>query len=160
MKKLADISAFERLQGQSPNTVSDMAVFNTMENAERFVKSCDGLVDGLRELIKVDLEDTLGIDTFKPSYTHTDFIYDAGELCNWIEWGYDMTAFELTNALLPELGEDVEQLLDVTGENISVEDWVRERFADSLMTLAREEHGYRVKSGEYVADEDYTPEFL
>lgn len=81
MKKLADISAFEGLQGQSPNTVSDMAVFNFempiwIEDWEDFKRFILGVSPGDWTARRFDVIDELGDEATSALFSSLEALYE------------------------------------------------------------------------------------
>ena len=156
MKKLADISSFEALQNQAHTGFgSDVAVFNTMAEAKDFVARGGGgdlysplplFRDYLARITK----------TGKPgrfsSSEDEKLVWRACGLCDEIEEGATITTDELAAVLYAELGEEVDVMLEATGQNEDVYKWIKRNFADELMDIAAQEFEFRLQEHE---DDDY-----
>ena len=157
MKKLADISSFEALQNHAhAGFASDIAVFNTMDEAKRFVAGEGGgsyYGSPLPLLRKYLARISKPGESTEWAYGEDEEIVWSGcELCDWIEEGATITTDELAAVIYTELGEEVDAMLEATGQNEDAYKWIKRNFADELMDIASQEFEYRLDEHD---DDDY-----
>ena len=155
MIKLANISVFESLQGKANSSmglVSQMSVFNSVQDAKNFLRTT-GLVDDIRECLQ---EPRIDVHSDKFSGPLT---FAALDLCTWIEDGTSITVSDLASALYGEIGDEVEAALSANGDDTDSYRWIKDNVAQQLMSIAGLEHGFRIDEGDYVEEEGFMPVF-
>ena len=66
--------------------------------------------------------------------------------------GATITTDELAAVLYAELGEEVDAMLEATGQNEDAYKWIKRNFADELMGIASQEFEFRLDEHD---DDDY-----
>lgn len=137
MIKLADISLFERLQGQVCNSLSDITVFNEMEFAQRFVERYFDSNKPVGFDLRLALEraalgliksptDFYGREVMRNPRTLRILREDLGDFLGdtWGEGKSGCTREEFVAALVENLGGNVQSYIDGVGSDENVSSWI------------------------------------